>query len=56
MYIYYILATLFVLILINFLLLKFSSNDCESKENKKSKKVNMPERNSLITQPAMADK
>jgi hypothetical protein len=53
---YYILIVLVVLIAINFLLLKFSSNDCVSTKNKTTKKVNMPERNTLISQPAMADK
>ena len=53
---YYILIALAILITINFLLLKFSCNDCDSTQNKTTKKVNMPERNSLISQPAMADK
>lgn len=52
----YIIITLTILILINFILLKFSSNSCDSTEIKREKRVNMPERNEMISQPAMADK
>ncbi len=53
---YYILTALIILISINFLLLKYSSNSCEVAQKKETKKVNMPERNNYIPQPAMADK
>jgi len=44
------------LILINILLLKFSSNDCKLKTKKKKPRLNMPEKNEYIPRPLMADK
>jgi hypothetical protein len=44
------------LIVINLLLLKFSSNDCEIRTKKRKPKLNMPEKNELIPRPLMADK
>ncbi len=50
------IITLFVLITINFLLLRFSCNNCNTKTISKKPKFNLPEKNELITQPIMADK
>lgn len=45
-----------LLIFINFLLLRFSCNSCNTKTISQKPKLNMPEKNNLISQPVMADK
>lgn len=52
----YWIIVLFCLVAINFLLLKYSSNNCNTKTISKKPKLNFPEKNNLISQPAMADK
>ena len=44
------------LLIVNFLLLKFSCNNCDSKTISKKPQLNLPDKNGLISQPAMADK
>lgn len=44
------------LLIINFLLLKFSCNNCETKTISKKPQLNLPDKNDLISQPTMADK
>ena len=52
---YWIIIISFLIIL-NFLLLKFSCNNCEKEHISKKPKLNMPEKSDLMAQPAMADK
>jgi len=49
----YIIASLVIL---NVLLLIFSSNDCNTTYKSSKPKFNMPEKNDIIAQPVMADK
>jgi len=51
----YWIVALSILLIINFVLLKFSCNSCP-KSNSEKPKFNMPEKNEYITQPVMADK
>lgn len=44
------------LVFLNVLLLKFSCNNCDISETRRKPRLNMPEKNDLITQPVMADK
>lgn len=44
------------LVVINILLLIFSSNDCKSSQKTYKPKLNMPKKNDIIAQPLMADK
>lgn len=44
------------LVILNILLLIFSSNDCDSTCKSSKPKFNMPEKNDIIAQPIMADK
>ena len=44
------------LVILNILLLIYSCNDCETSLKRRKPRLNMPEKNDLITQPLMADK
>lgn len=44
------------LVILNVLLLIFSSNECDSAYKSSKPKFNMPEKNDIIAQPIMADK
>jgi len=52
----WILSIISVLILINFVLLRFSCNECEVSKKTKKPKFNSPVKNKIIRQPLMAEK
>ena len=52
----WIISIISVLVLINFVLLKFSCNECEVSPKTKKPKFNNPVKNNIIRQPLMAEK
>ena len=52
----WIITIISVLVLINFILLKFSCNECEVSIKTKKPKFNNPVKNNIIRQPLMAEK
>jgi len=52
----WIIAIISVLVLVNFILLKFSCNECEVSTKAKKPKFNNPVKNTIIRQPLMAEK
>jgi hypothetical protein len=52
----WIILIISVLIFINFILLKYSCNECEVSKKTNKPKFNKPAKNNIIGQPLMAEK